>query len=83
MPAAVQAAAPASVHSCVLSTNLSLMTVSFMFDAFTHFGVRSEAGCSLPLVPDGGLVVPFSNAEGGVWPARRMVATATASWAES
>src|SRR5258707_743227 len=69
MPAAAQAAAPAAVHSAFLSTKLSLMTVSFMFETFTQMGTSSDAGCWVPAVPDGGEVVPLSKSVGGVRPA--------------
>src|SRR5438132_4778305 len=81
MPAAVQAAAPALLHRVVLSTKLSLITVAFMLLTSTQVGTRSDAGCWLPETPDGGVVVPLRRALGGVCPARRTVARATASCA--
>src|SRR5437870_2097369 len=75
---AEQTAAPALLHSVATSMNLSLITVDSMLDLSTQTGVSSEAGCWLPVTPDGGVVVPLTSAGGGVAPARRTVASATA-----
>ena len=37
-----------------------------MFDEVTHCGFNSEAGWVLPVTPEGGEVVLFSSADGGV-----------------
>src|SRR5579884_2330211 len=79
MPAAVQTLAPTAVHSVEASMNLSLMTVEFMLETLTQTGVNSDAGWVEPVTPLGGLVVEFTNAVGGFLPARRMVASDTAS----
>src|SRR5450631_39265 len=81
MPLAVQTAAPALLHSVATSTNLSLITVDSMLALLTHIGTRREAGCELPVTPDGGAVVLFTRPAGGVAPARSTVARATASCA--
>ena len=81
MPAALQTLVPTAVHSVDAEMNLSLITVDAMLAAFTHTGVSSDAGCAVPVTPLGGVVVEFTRAEGGVLPARRIVARATASWA--
>ena len=49
-----------------------------MFDLSTHTGVRSTAG-SLMLESAGSVVVPFTSDDGGVCPASRIVASATAA----
>src|ERR1700694_4777380 len=77
---AAQTAAPAWLHSADAEMTWSLMTVDAMFVEVTHVGVRREAGSVEP-GPLAGLVVPLIRAAGGVRPARRIVATATASWA--
>src|SRR2546421_3459900 len=76
-----QTAAPTAPQSAAGVTKLSLTTVEPMFEGSTHTGVRSDAGCEVPETPWGGSVLPFISAEGGVSPARRMAAIATASWA--
>src|SRR5438105_11272850 len=78
---AEQTLAPALLHSVATSMNLSLITVASMLDLSTQTGTRSEAGCWLPLTPDGGAVVPLTSPDGGVAPARSTVASATASCA--
>src|SRR5438128_4399045 len=79
MPAAEQTAAVTFWHSAALSTKLSLITVEAMFALLTQIGTNRMAGCSLPVWPDGGAVVPLTSAVGGVALARRTVANATAA----
>src|SRR2546421_2320933 len=55
IPAAVHTAAVTLAHRAALSTKLSLITVSFMLALVTQIGTRREAGCSLPVTPDGGV----------------------------
>src|SRR6266581_5709714 len=82
MPAAEQTAAVTFWHSAPLSTKLSLITVSFMLALLTQIGTNRTAGCwVLPATGDGGAVVPLTRPVGGVWPARRTVASATAACA--
>src|SRR2546428_3601504 len=82
MPAAEQTAAVTFWQSAALSTKLSLITVEAMFALLTQIGTNRTAGCwPLPATGDGGEVVPLTRAVGGVWPARRTVASATAACA--
>src|SRR5215472_1906009 len=81
MPYWAQTPAPTAEQSADADTNLSLITVDAMFEVSTHTGVSSTAGCWLPVTPLGGVVLPFTSALGGDWPARRMVARETAAWA--
>src|SRR6267378_3167558 len=82
MPAAEQTAAVTFWQSAALSTKLSLITVEAMFALLTQIGTNRTAGCwPLPATGDGGDVVPLTRAVGGVWPARRTVASATAACA--
>src|SRR5260370_40105476 len=81
MPAAVQTAAVTAWQSAALSTNPSLTTVEATLVLSTQSGTRSDAGCVVPGLPGWGDVVLLTSAAGGVRPARRMVANATASLA--
>ena len=80
MPAALQVLAPAIVQICAAVSKPSLTTVDSMLALVTHTGVSRDAG-SVMLESAGSTVVPFSRAYGGVAPASRIVAMATASWA--
>ena len=59
---------------------LNSTTVDSMLAAVTHSGVIREAGSVMAELA-GSVVVAFSRAAGGVWPASRMTAMAAASWA--
>ncbi len=79
MPAALQSAAYEPVQSCEAGTKLSLMIVAFMFFGVTHSGVSSTEGTlTLAVVSS---VVPLTSDFGGVLPARRYRASATAACA--
>ncbi len=79
IPAAVHALAKLPEQSWDAGTNLSAMTVEFMFAVVTHFGVsRTEATDCLVC---GSVVVPLSRLAGGVAPARTYMARAAAAWA--
>jgi hypothetical protein len=79
IPAALHAAATSDVHNCWAVTNLSAMTVSFMFLGVTHTG-GSSTDCTLAFAVVSS-VVPLTSEDGGVWPARRYRASATAACA--
>src|SRR4029077_5487604 len=79
MPLAAQTAAVTAWQSVALSTKLSAITVEATLVLSTQYGVRSDAGCVVPGLPAAGEVVLLTRAAGGVRPARRMVARATAS----
>ena len=81
MLAELQTLEPTTAHSAVAEMNLSLITVDAMFELVTHSGVSRDAGWVNPVTPFGGDVVEFTSAAGGVLPARRIVASETASWA--
>src|SRR5574340_437466 len=70
IPAAVQTLAPTAVQRSLAEMNLSLITVLSMFEPLTQTGVNSTAG-SVVAGLAGSVVVPFTSAAGGVWPARR------------
>src|ERR1019366_3020405 len=79
IPAAVQAALYADVQSCDAGTNLSAITVVFIFAGVTHVGTKSTDGtcaCSVESV-----VLPLTRADGGASPARMYIASAAAAWA--
>ena len=80
MPAAVQTLAPTAAQRSEALTKLSLMTVDSMFAALTQIGVSRTAG-SVVAAFVGSVVVPLRSEVGGVAPARRYVASATAAWA--
>ena len=68
MPLAWQTLWPTAEHSCEAEMNPSLMTVEFMFLAFTEMGVSSTDGtCLLDWESS---VVAFTSDDGGVSPAR-------------
>ena len=79
MPAAVQSAAYEPAHSCEAGIQLSLITVEFMFFVVTHFGVSRTDG-TLTLAVES-WVLPLTSADGGLTPARRYRASATAACA--
>ena len=79
MPAVVQSAAYEPVQSCEAGTKLSLITVAFMFFVVTHSGVsRTDGTLVLEVVS---AVLPLTSDFGGVLPARRYRASATAACA--
>src|SRR6202040_2769150 len=80
MPAVLQTLAPAIVQICEAVSKPSATTVDSMLALVTHTGVSRDAG-SVMLELAGSTVVPFSRDDGGVWPASRIVARATESWA--
>ena len=64
----MQALAYEPAHSVEAGTNLSAMTVLFMFAVVTHFGVsRTEGTVTFAVVS---LTEPFTSDDGGVCPAR-------------
>ena len=79
MPACWHALAKDPEHRSEVLTKRSLTTVEAMFSVVTHTGVRSTEGTWLFAVLSA--VCPFTRPEGGVWPARRYRASATAAWA--
>src|SRR6266704_2777454 len=80
IPAAVQAALYLAVHSWEAGTNLSAMTVEFIFDVVTQVGVKSTDGTKTwPVVSI--VVWPPVSAVGTWTPARTYIASAAAAWA--
>jgi hypothetical protein len=79
MPAAEQAAAYSRVHSAEAATNLSAMTVEFMFAVVTHSGVSSTERTDLLVC--GSVRGQLRRPSGGVTPARTYRARAAAPWA--
>src|ERR1700733_6858796 len=80
MPSAVQRAAPAIAQMAEAGSKPSLTTVVSMLALVTHTGVSRDAG-SVMVESAGSTVEPFSRPAGGLSPASRIVAMATASWA--
>src|SRR5579859_2357796 len=80
IPAAVQRAAPAIAQMAEAGSKPSLTTVASMLALVTQTGVSRDAG-SVMVGSAGSTVVLFSRAAGGLSPASRIVAMATASWA--
>ena len=78
IPAAEQTLAPAIAQMSLAVSKPSLTTVDSMLAFVTHTGVSRDAG-SVILESAGSTVVPFCRAGGGVCPASRIVAMATAS----
>jgi hypothetical protein len=68
IPASERAVAYLPAHSWDAGTNLSAITVEFMFEEVTHSGFSSTDGtatCSWV-----SSVEPFTSVDGGVFPAR-------------
>src|SRR5690348_7873191 len=80
IPFLAQRAAPAIAQIDDAGSKPSLTTVDSMLEEVTHTGVSRDAG-SVMLGLAGSTVFPFSRADGGLSPANRIVARATASWA--
>ncbi len=80
IPAALQAAAYLLVHSWAAGTNLSAMTVEFIFVVVTQVGVKSTEGTAVWVLLSI-VVAPPVSADGGVTPALMYIASATAAWA--
>ena len=53
IPASLQAGPNEPAHSCEAGTNLSAMTVAFMFAVVTHSGLSRTEGTSTLLVVSG------------------------------
>src|ERR1700722_3398755 len=81
IPADLHASAYWLVHRALAVTNLSAITVLFMFCVVTHSGISRTLG-TLAFEP-GSTVLPLTRLDGGVWLARRYRATAAAAWASS
>src|ERR1022692_736389 len=79
IPAAVHSALYLPVHSCDAGTNLSLMTVEFIFAVVTHSGVSSTEGTLTCAVVS--IVVRLTRLEGGVTLARMNSASVAAACA--
>ena len=76
----MQAALYLDVHSCDAGTNLSAITVEFIFEVVTQVGVKSTEGTEvLPLVSF--VVAPLVSVDGTVAPALMYIASAAAAWA--
>src|SRR4029077_4925178 len=79
-PRTLQTSAPTAAQRSGLAKTCALVTAAAMLAAFAQVGVSGTAG-SVTDAFVGSVVVPFTSAAGGVWPALSMLASATAAWA--
>jgi hypothetical protein len=79
LPAAAQAEAYLPEHRWEAGTNLSAMTVEFMFSVVTHSGVSSTDATDVLVC--GSVMFQLSRLVGGVTLARTYMASAAAAWA--